>query len=184
MARKTSRQGQDNGHRFPLTFYWVSVAWGALLGLLLYVSARFPAWYLYLVGPSSEERGSFWDAGVLISMALSLVISAGYFWLVMRRRPSQRLQRWAYLWAAILVPVLILALAVVWWYADSVRNPPWPDFRPDLLTATILWLTYGIPALACLIPFGLLSSAVFSRLWKRRLGQETGQDTHAQAEIS
>jgi len=146
---------------YPRWLYGVSVLWGILLGPLFYASARFPQWYFYNLGPSSEERGPFWDAGVFVIIITTGLISAVYFWLIMKRVRNRSALRWVYPLASILIPVLVLTPLVIWWY--YVERP-----SADALSAIILWLLYGVPALICMIPFGLLSGIVFHVISKPR----------------
>lgn len=143
---------------YPGWLYGISVLWGTLMGILLYASARFPLWYIYWLGPSSAERGPFWDAGVFVVMMMTGLMSAVYFWLIMRRTQARYALRWAYPLATILILVLVLTPLVIWWYVDS----PWAD----VVGAVSLWLLYGVPALICLVPFGLLSGVIFYAITK------------------
>jgi hypothetical protein len=154
-----------NSPRYPRWLYGVSVLWGTLMGILLYASARFPMWYFYNLGPSSDERGPFWDPGVLMIMPMTGIISAVYFWLILRK-PSKRLTlKWIYCLATLLMTVLILTLLVAWWYFD-VSDSLWV---PEAIDTVIVWLAYGVPALTCMIPSGLLSGIIFQAIAKPRI---------------
>jgi hypothetical protein len=150
-----------NDSHYPRWLYGVSVLWGTLMGILLYASARFPMWYTYNLGPSSDERGPFWDLGVLMIMPMTGLISAVYFWLILRKPRTRFTLRWVYPVAATLMSALILTLLDVWWYVGN-------SWDPDALDAAIMWLVYGIPALICMIPSGLLSGIVFHAIAKPR----------------
>lgn len=150
---------QSGSSRYPRWLYPISVLWGTLMGILLYASARFPLWYTYSLGPSSEERGPLWDAGVFIIMALSGLISAIYFWLVMKHAYGRAAMRWIYPVAAIVTPLLIATLITILWYVDNT-------YWADTLSVVITWLIVTVPALICLVPFGLLSGAIFYAIAK------------------
>lgn len=149
---------QSGSSRYPRWLYPISILWGTLMGVLFYASARFPLWYIYWLGPSSEERGPFWDAGVCVIMVMTGLMSAIYFWLIMKRTRDRSALKWVYPLATIFVPVLVLTPLAIWWYADS----PWSD----VVGAVSLWLLYGVPSLTCLVPFGLLSGVIFYAITK------------------
>lgn len=161
----TPSSSRLNGSHYPRWLYGVSVLWGTLMGILLYASARFPMWYVYNLGPSSDERGPFWDWGVLMIMLMTGLISAICFWLILRT-PRRRLTlRWIYCLAALLMTVLILTLLVAWWYFDS-SDSLW---APSAMDTVIMWLAYGVSALICMIPSGLLSGIVFHAIAKPQI---------------
>ena len=146
-----------NHSHYPKWLYGVSVLWGTLMGILLYASARFLMWYTYNLGPSSDKRGPFWDLGVLMIMPMTGLISAIYFGLILRKPRTRFTLRWVYSLAALLMSVLILTLLVAWWYFDS-SDSVW---APRAIDTVVIWLAYGVPALICTIPLGLLSGIVF-----------------------
>ncbi|HID07481.1 MAG TPA: hypothetical protein EYP10_10080 [Armatimonadetes bacterium] len=152
---------QSGNSQYPRWLYPISVLWGTLMGILFYASARFPLWYTYSLGPSSEERGLFWDAGVFIIMALTGLISAIYFWLVMKYASRRAGIGWTYPVAAIVTPLLIATLITILWYVDNV-------YWADTLSVVITWLIVAVPTLVCLVPFGLLSGVIFYGLAKLR----------------
>lgn len=149
---------QSSNSQYPRWLYPISVLWGTLMGVLFYASATFPKWYTHNFGPPENGRGPFWDAWVLVDMMLTGLMSAVYFWLIMKGMRDRSALRWAYPLASIVIPVLMLTLSVIWWYIDSPRA--------DVVVAIILWLLHGVPALMCLVPFGLLSGAIFYAIAK------------------
>lgn len=67
----------------------ISVLWSFVLGVVCYVFGKFPLWYFYQTGPSSDERGPFWDSGVVLSALTSGILGFGFFRLIHEKMEGQ-----------------------------------------------------------------------------------------------
>jgi hypothetical protein len=141
--------------------YGVSILWSILLGVLFYVVARFPLWFFYQTGPSSDERGPFWDVGVVMIMFMTGLLGLPFFGLYLKRwRRGQVTLRRAFTMASMAIPLAILSVIVILWHYNTTQFFRDVDFLRDLWMPGLLWIILGTWVLVFLAPFGLLSGII------------------------
>ena len=142
--------------------YWASILWSTLLGVLFYVIARLPLWYFYQTGPSSDERGPFWDMGVWVAMTITGLLGLLFFGLYRSRwRQKQVALRRTFTMASIAIPLITLFVIVILWHYNTAQFIHDVSFLHDLWMPALLWIVLGTWLSIFLVPFGLLSGMVF-----------------------
>jgi ABC-type xylose transport system permease subunit len=110
------------------------------MGVLFYVSGTFPRWYFW------ELMGRpFWDAWVLVDMALTTLLAAVFFEVTLRRLRHRSRLLCVYPMAALIIPSLLITIAVA---SVFVSEP-----QANGVAAIALWGFYGFPVLLCLVPY-------------------------------
>lgn len=146
----------------PGCVYGISVLWSLFLGVLFYAVSRFPLWFFYQTGPSSDERGPFWDAGVVVCMLVTGLSGLIFFGLRLKKwKRRQAALRRVFTIASLIIPLTLLCMIVALWHYNTTQLfPRHTDFLRDLWMPALLWIILGAWLLVFLVPFGFLSGAI------------------------
>jgi len=146
--------------------YWASTLWSILLGVLFYVIGRLPLWYFYQTGPSSDERGPFWDTGVWVIMTITGLLGLLFFGLYRRRWMQKQVAlRRTFTIASIAIPLTTLFVIVILWHYNTTQLIHDVRFFRDLWMPALLWIALGTWLSIFLVPFGFLSGIVFGLIF-------------------